>query len=117
PEPVRGWRGDTDLIWRAIAAGMGYEHWNGIDVFHPEGMKAVWDPRVERLFYERHKRKCIEILLPWDLRMPLYMMAFEKDPSLRERAAIKIEEHTKAGYYKKEDVPMMIEEMKGLMGS
>lgn len=115
--PVSGWRGDTDFEWRVQAAGMKYEHWDGITVHHPEHMKAVWDPRVERLFYERWKDKCLELFLPVDLRMPLYMMAFEKDLALRERAAIKIEEFTKAGYYRKEDVPRMIEEMKGLMGT
>jgi len=68
---VRGWRSDTDIMLRIISRfGPGsYVHSSDMTVHHPESMKAVWDYRVEALFYKRWRSFCLERFAPIDPRL------------------------------------------------
>src|SRR5579875_3604386 len=70
PRP-RGWRSDTDLLWRIMDAygDDSYYHADDMIVYHPSPGGSSWDVRVEKLFYLRHKERCLKLFLPVDPRL------------------------------------------------
>ena len=112
-----GWRGDTDFVWRAIdkLGEAAYLHAEDIVVEHPEAMKAHFNPQVEKAFYFRHKMRCLEILLPVDVRMAFYIPAIDEDMGARMRSQEQVERLVKSGYIKEADVPALYAEYKRVM--
>jgi glycosyltransferase involved in cell wall biosynthesis len=75
PAP-RGWRSDSDLGFR-LEDKFGIEKCKSSTntlVFHPRSMQSVWQPEVERLFYLRHRAKCLERFAPVDPRMCQFIL-------------------------------------------
>jgi hypothetical protein len=54
-------------------------------VFHPRSMQTVWQPEVERLFYVRHRKKCLERFILVDQRLCQFVLQekLETDESPR----------------------------------
>jgi glycosyltransferase involved in cell wall biosynthesis len=72
----RGWRSDSDLGFR-LEDKFGIEKCKFSKetiVFHPRSMQSVWQPEVERLFYLRHKEKCLERFVPVDPRLCQFVL-------------------------------------------
>jgi glycosyltransferase involved in cell wall biosynthesis len=118
PTTWRGWRSDTDFVWKALDLwGDGcYLHAEDVVVSHPEAMKAPFLPSVEKVFYLRHRERCLEILLPVDVRMAFYIPIVDPDPVAQARAKAQVEKLVKAGYVKPEQVEPQYAEMRRLMG-
>ena len=112
PGKVKGWRGDTDFVWRGLDkfGENSYLHAEDMVVEHPEGMKAVFVPGVEKKFYFRHKGRCLEILLPVDIRMAFYVPSIDKDPVAQDRAAQQVEFLVQKGYVKQDQVEALYAE-------
>ncbi|MGI0079770.1 MAG: glycosyltransferase [Nitrososphaerales archaeon] len=93
PAP-RGWRGDSDLGWRMIQkfGEACYKHAEDVEIIHPKQMMSTWDPRVEVLFYFRHKKRIFEHFVPVDPRICYVILAVEEDRELRQRARRQLSE-------------------------
>jgi len=82
--PPRGWRSDTDLLYRIIDR-FGYEsyvHDFGVRNVHPRNMGSVWQPEVEARFYRRHRSKVLRYIAPYDPRLCQFVTVkrLEEDP-------------------------------------
>ncbi len=85
PRP-KGWRGDTDLGFR-LEDRFGEDACvfsNDVLVYHPRPMQSIWQPDVERLFYLRHRGKCLERFAPIDPRLCQFVIKnnIESDPAI-----------------------------------
>ncbi|MEM4154987.1 MAG: glycosyltransferase [Candidatus Caldarchaeum sp.] len=82
--PPRGWRADTDILWRVVDRfGVeSYIHSKDVEMVHPRSMQSVWDPRVEAQFYLRHRSKVLRYIAPYDPRICQFITVnnLEKDP-------------------------------------
>jgi len=76
--PVRGWRGDTDILWRILDAygEKHYIHADDVVVYHPKQMQSIWDPRVEARFYMRHRSRCLRYFMPVDPRLCSFVVEY-----------------------------------------
>jgi hypothetical protein len=74
--PPRGWRGDSDIVWRIIDRyGYGsYVHDFSLKNIHPGMMGAVWQPAVEERFYLRHRSKVLRYIAPYDPRLRSFVV-------------------------------------------
>jgi Glycosyl transferase family 2 len=90
PAP-RGWRSDSDLGFR-MEDKFGIEKCKFSKdtlVIHPRSMQSVWQPEVERLFYLRHKAKCLERFAPVDPRMCQFILQQNIETNERTKGYIK----------------------------
>ena len=75
--PPKGWRIDSDLGFR-IEEKFGKESCkfsNDTIVYHPHSMQSIWQPEVERLFFLRHRAKCLERFIPVDPRLCQFVLS------------------------------------------
>ena len=86
--PPKGWRSDSDLGFRIEDKfGIGScKFSNELLVHHPNSMQSVWQPVVERLFYLRHRKKCLERFIPIDPRLCQFVLHanIESDEATRQ---------------------------------
>jgi glycosyltransferase involved in cell wall biosynthesis len=103
PRP-RGWRSDTDLLWRIMDAygDDSYYHADDMIVYHPSPGGSSWDVRVEKLFYLRHKERCLKLFLPVDPRLCQLVIAVDDDPVARAAAQRHLDEFIAAGLLTRE---------------
>lgn len=88
PYTPRGWRADTDLGWSIEDRYPGrWIHDSELVVEHPGMMQSVWDPRVEDVFFRRHRAKYIERFAPVDPRGCQFLLETQ-DLSLEERTRV-----------------------------
>jgi glycosyltransferase involved in cell wall biosynthesis len=115
--PPRGWRGDTDLLWRMLDryGEDSYLHADDMVVHHPLPGGSSWDPRVEYLFYMRHKERCIRMFVPVDPRLCQLILAVEDDNRIREQVMKQVEEFVRNGVITMKQVNYSVEELKKVL--
>ena len=87
-QPTRGWRADSDILYRLIDRfGVeSYVHAEDVVMTHPQIMKSSFIPEVEERFYLRHRDKILKWIAPYDPRLCMFILAtgIEKDENIKE---------------------------------
>jgi len=82
--PPRGWRSDTEILYRLIDryGYGGYIHADDVQMEHPGPMGSSWVPYVEMRFYKRHRKYVLRYIAPYDPRLCQFvvMNGLDDDP-------------------------------------
>jgi len=113
-EKARGWRGDTDILWRILEkyGEDSYVHSSELIVYHPNPFQSQWDPKVEVRFYQRWREKCVKYFVPYDPRLCQVILAVENDEKYIKEARKYLDEFIKVGIITEEQVRAGIEFVK-----
>lgn len=75
PKIANGWRADTDQLWRFRDRYPGRDYWvDDLKVSHPSNSGGHFVPGAESAFFQRHRARYFEHLVPMDAQSQEFLL-------------------------------------------